>query len=122
MNKPVLGLILGGVLGILDGLTALLSAPEVAPQIGLIVVGSMGKGLIAGVIIGAIARKLRNLPAGILVGLVISGLVTYPIAIGEDPNTKQVYFWEIMIPGMIVGMIVGFATQKYGKAPVAKAG
>lgn len=117
MNKPVLGLVLGGVLGVLDGLTALISAPEVAPQIGLIVVGSMGKGLIAGVIIGAIARKVRNLGAGIVIGLIISALVTYPIAIGEDPVSKQVYFWEIMIPGMIVGMIVGFATQKYGKAP-----
>lgn len=117
MNKPVLGLVLGGVLGVLDGLTALVSAPEVAPQIGLIVVGSMGKGLVAGVIIGAIARKVRNLGAGIAIGLVISALVTYPIAIGEDPVSKKVYFWEIMIPGMIVGMIVGFATQKYGRAP-----
>ena len=117
MNKPVLGLVLGGVLGVLDGLTALISAPEVAPQIGLIVIGSMGKGLLAGVVIGAVARKLRNLPAGILVGAVVSALVTYPIAIGQDPATHKVYFWEIMIPGMIVGMIVGFATQKYGKAP-----
>ena len=31
MNKPMLGLVLGGVLGALDGLTALVSAPEVAP-------------------------------------------------------------------------------------------
>ena len=43
MNKPVLGLILGGVLGALDGLTALLSAPEVKPQIMTIVAGSTSK-------------------------------------------------------------------------------
>jgi len=33
MNKPVLGLVAGGVLGIFDGLTALISAPEVAPRL-----------------------------------------------------------------------------------------
>ena len=68
MNKPVLGLILGGVLGILDGLTALVSAPEVAPQIGMIVVGSMGKGLIAGWLIGFLSKKLDNLALGMIGG------------------------------------------------------
>ena len=40
MNKPVFGVLLGGFLGIFDGLTALISAPEVAPQIIQIVIGS----------------------------------------------------------------------------------
>ena len=43
MRKPVFGLMLGGVLGIFDGLSALISAPEVAPQILTIVIGSNGK-------------------------------------------------------------------------------
>mgnify|MGYP006174079563 CR=1 FL=1 len=25
------------------------------------------------------------------------------------------YWWEIMLPGTIVGLIVGYATQAYGK-------
>mgnify|MGYP003378841611 CR=1 FL=1 len=104
MNKPMLGLVLGGVLGALDGLTALVSAPEVAPQI-------------MGIVIGAIARKLNNLPLGILIGGAISALIALPIALGRNPDTGAVYFWEIMIPGAIVGLIVGFATQKYGTAP-----
>jgi hypothetical protein len=33
MKKPVLGLMLGGLLGAFDGLTALASAPETAPDI-----------------------------------------------------------------------------------------
>ena len=37
VNKPVLGLLLGGALGALDGLTALISAPEVKPEIMTIV-------------------------------------------------------------------------------------
>jgi hypothetical protein len=31
MSKTALGIVIGGVLGIFDGLTALISAPEVAP-------------------------------------------------------------------------------------------
>jgi hypothetical protein len=25
-------------------------------------------------------------------------------------------FWDIMLPGMLLGVIVGFATQKFGKS------
>ncbi len=112
MGKPLFGLILGGILGIFDGLTALISAPEVKPEIIMIIIGSTGKGLIAGLIIGFIARKLDNLPLGILVGGLVSAAVTYPIATMPSSN-GSVYFWEILIPGMIVGLIVGYATQKH---------
>ena len=65
MNKPLLGLVLGGILGVFDGLSALVSAPEVAPQIVGIVIGSTFKGLLAGVLIGWFANKVRSLPAGL---------------------------------------------------------
>lgn len=51
MSKPVLGLVLGGVLGIFDGLTAWFE-PAVRNQMLGIVVGSTIKGLIAGILIG----------------------------------------------------------------------
>jgi Na+/proline symporter len=122
MNKPLLGLLAGAGLGILDGLTALVSAPETAPDIAMIVVGSCGKGLVAGLIIGFFARKVSNLAAGIIFGVVMSALVTWPIAIAPQPtNNNEPYFWEIIIPGMIVGLIVGFVTQRYGTRPVARA-
>jgi membrane protease YdiL (CAAX protease family) len=66
---------------------------------------------------GFIARKWNNLAAGVIVGLVIGALVALPIAMMRDPNTGQTYFWEILIPGAIVGLIVGFATQRYGTRP-----
>ena len=113
MGKPLFGLVMGGTLGIFDGMTALVSAPEVAPQIMTIVIGSMGKGLLAGLVIGFIAQRLDNLPLGILAGLVVSTLVTLPIALATDPATGQKYFWEILIPGMLVGLIVGYATQRH---------
>jgi hypothetical protein len=112
MGKPVFGLILGGVLGIFDGLTALISAPEVKSEILMIVVGSMGKGLLGGLIIGFIAKKFHNLPLGILAGGIVTTLITYPIAAMPATN-GNIYFWEILIPGMIVGLIVGYATQKH---------
>lgn len=118
MNKPLLGLIAGGVLGAIDGLTALASAPEVAPEIVGIVLGSMTKGLVAGVLIGWFAKKYHTLAGGIVVGLALGALFALPIALSEDALTHKHYFWEILIPGSMVGMIVGFLTQKYGaRAP-----
>jgi mannose/fructose/N-acetylgalactosamine-specific phosphotransferase system component IIC len=121
MNKPVLGLVAGGALGIVDGLTALVSAPEVAPAIVGIIVGSMGKGLVAGMLIGWFARKVNNLAAGVVFGLAMGALFALPFAIATDPNTGQKYFWEIMIPGSMVGLIVGFLTQRYGTRTTAVA-
>jgi hypothetical protein len=51
----------------------------------------------------------------------MGALFAYPIAIQQMPPNNAVYFWEIMIPGSLVGLIVGFATQRYGTRPMAKA-
>jgi hypothetical protein len=109
MRKPVFAMVLGGVLGVFDGLTALISAPELAPQIAGIVIGSTFKGVIAGLAIGLFARKVRSLPLGILFGLAVGLGLAYLITIGERPE----YFWKIMLPGGAVGLIVGYATYTY---------
>ena len=113
MSKPILGLVLGGILGILDGLTVLFY-PEKAAAVGEIVLWSTLKGVIVGVIVGAIARKVTSLPVGILVGLGVALLFAYLVAAMPDPETGKHYYIEIMLPGGIVGAIVGYATQKYG--------
>jgi hypothetical protein len=64
MNKPVFAMLLGGILGIFDGLTALISAPEVRSQIVGIVIGSTIKGVIAGLIIGLVAQRTQSLAMG----------------------------------------------------------
>jgi hypothetical protein len=102
---------LGGFLGIFDGLTALISAPEVAPQIGSIVVGSTIKGLITGVLIGFFARKVNSLPLGIVFGLAVGAFLAFLVALGNH------YYLEMMLPGATLGLIVGIATQKMGRQP-----
>lgn len=117
MNKPVLGLILGGVLGVFDGLTALISAPETAPQIMGIVIGSTIKGLIVGVLIGWFARKVDSLPLGILFGLLVGAFFAFLVALMPDAQGNH-YYVEIMLPGSVLGIIVGYATQRFGRSPV----
>ena len=112
MNKIVLGLLVGGILGIFDGLSAWFT-PAVRAQLLGIVIGSTVKGLIAGILIGYFAKKVNSLPLGLLFGLTIGLLLAYAVAAMPDPTGKHYYF-EIMLPGGIVGMIVGYATQRFG--------
>jgi len=117
MNKVVYGLLLGGVLGILDGLTAWFT-PEVRPMLAGIVVGSTFKGLVAGLLIGWFARKVNSLPLGILFGTAIGLLLAYLVA-AMPSDTGKHYYFAIMLPGALVGAIVGYATQRYTGANAA---
>ncbi|MGI8918934.1 MAG: hypothetical protein ACR2H6_10060 [Pyrinomonadaceae bacterium] len=112
MSKPLIGILVGAVLGAFDGLTAWFT-PEVRDQLAGIVVSSTIKGIIAGVAIGFFAKKFHSLPLGLLFGLAIGAFLAYLTArfgVGG-------YYFEIMFPGTLVGLIVGFATQKYGRTP-----
>jgi hypothetical protein len=113
MRKPLFGALLGGFLGIFDGLTALISAPETAPLIVGIVIGSTIKGIIAGLLIGYFAVKVRSLPLGILFGLAVGLFLAYLVAAMPSENGQH-YYWQIMLPGGILGLIVGYATYRYG--------
>jgi hypothetical protein len=111
MSKPLIGIVLGAVLGAIDGLTAWFT-PAVRDQLGGIVVGSTVKGIIAGIAIGLFAKKFHSLPLGIVFGLGVGAFLAFLIALLQGG-----YYFEIILPGSLVGLIVGFATQKYGKSP-----
>ena len=88
-------------------MSALVSAPEITG----IVVGSTIKGVITGVLIGLIARKLKNLALGVVLGGLLGLLIALPVAILNR------YYWQVMLPGTVLGLIVGYATQRYGAGP-----
>jgi hypothetical protein len=111
MNKILIGILLGTVLGFFDGATAWFY-PEVRAQIVEILIGSTIKGLIAGVLIGVFARKVNSLPLGIVFGLGVGLLLAFGVA-----YMQHAHYFEIMLPGSLVGVIVGYATQKFGGGP-----
>ena len=108
MKKPVFAMLLGGILGVFDGLTALITGgPEIPGMIAGVVAGSTFKGVVAGLIVGLVAQRTQSVPIIVGVGLAVGALFAYLVTLGGP------YFWEIILPGSIVGLIVGFATAKY---------
>ena len=79
--------------------------------VGIILMGTF-KGLVAGIVMGLIARKMNSVPLGIAIGTLVGLGLALPVAmmVGQ-------YFWEIMLPGGLVGTIVGYATQSFGVRP-----
>lgn len=118
MNKILLGLILGTVLGAFDGLSALISAPnDPAIQEGIvgIVIGSTFKGLLAGAIIGWYSRRVQSLSKGLIFGACVGAALAALICVMNVMAKLPPYWLEIVLPGTAVGLIVGFATQKFGR-------
>jgi hypothetical protein len=97
--------LLGGFLGIFDGLTAWFT-PEVRDQLIGIVIGSTIKGLLTGVIIGFFARRVRSLVLGTLFGVAVGAFFAYLILLMNPGHVLN-----IMLPGSLVGLIVGYVAQ-----------
>ena len=117
MTKPVLGLALGGALGIFDGLSALVSAPgdpNIKAGIVGIVIGSTIKGLLTGAIIGWFAKRTNSLATGIAFGMTVGLALAFCVSLLQKLGGQPPYYWQIMLPGGILGIIVGYATIRYG--------
>lgn len=112
LTKPMLGLAAGGTLGLLDGLSGFLE-PSLAPVMGSVITFSLLKGLVAGIGIGYFSQRVRSMPAGLFAGIVIAAVLSLLVVL----HAGMALFWDIMLPGMLLGAIVGFATQRFGRAP-----
>ena len=110
MKKPLFATLLGGFLGIFDGLTALFT-PDVRSQIVGIVIGSTIKGLVAGIIIGFFATRVHSLVIGTIFGLLVGAFFAYLILLMNPGHALN-----IMLPGSLVGLIVGYTAQKHAPA------
>jgi len=118
MKKVAFAIALGAILGAFDGLTAWLSPdvrnlPNAVSKLGMIVMFSSLKSVIAGFLIGLLACWVKNRSIIIGFGLAIGLLLAYLVAMQPDPDTGRHYYAEIMIPGGLVGLILGYATQRY---------
>ncbi|MGI9072662.1 MAG: hypothetical protein ACR2JB_15440 [Bryobacteraceae bacterium] len=112
MNKPVVGVVVGAVLGVVDGLTAWFT-PEVRPFITGILIGSCFKGMLVGLLSGFFARKVKSDVGGIAVGAGLGLLFAYAVAAMPSANGAH-YYLQIMMPGFVVGAVIGFLTQRLG--------
>ena len=107
MKRVIFATLLGGFLGIFDGLTSWFT-PAVRDQLGTIIIGSTFKGLVAGVLIGIFATRVRSLAWTLVFGVLVSGFFAYLVAAMQGK-----YYLEIITPGALVGLIVGFAAYWY---------
>ena len=108
MNKIVVGVVFGLILGALDGATAWFT-PEARSQMAGILVGSSIKGMLVGVLSGWYARKVQSTAKGVLLGSALGLLFAFAIAAMQHDH-----YLEIMLPGFVVGAIIGFLTQRMG--------
>lgn len=113
MNKILVGLIVGAVLGLIDGATAWFT-PQVRDQMLGIIIGSTLKGIIAGIAAGWYARRVQSVPKGIAFGFIVGLVLAFAVAAMPSP-TGEHYWWQIMVPGSILGGVIGWATQRYGR-------
>jgi len=118
MNKIVVGLIFGAILGALDGATAWFT-PDVRSMMTSIMVGSTFKGMIVGLLSGWFARRVNSTQWGIVVGSVLGLAFAFAVAAMPSENGQH-YYLEIMLPGFVVGAIIGFLTQKMGTSSPVK--
>jgi hypothetical protein len=106
----MLGLAIGGTLGLMDGLTGFFE-PSLAPVMGQVITFSLLKGLLTGIAIGYLSQRVSSIPLGIVAGIAIGFVFSLLVVL----QAGMALFWDIVLPGMLLGLIVGFATQKFGK-------
>ena len=109
VSKPVLGLLVGGTIGLMDGLSGFLY-PKLAPVMTSVISLSLLKGLVSGAAIGYVSMKLHSMLLGILAAVGIAAALSLLLIL----HAGLALLWDILLPGMLLGVIVGFATQRFG--------
>lgn len=98
----------GSILGLLDGLSAFF-VPGTDGMMTTIITGATVKGFIGGLIAGLIARRSQS----VLATTLLSGLAGVVLSVLSAIPSGA--YWEIIVPGTIVGLLTGFITKKWGK-------
>ncbi len=120
MNKILVGMLFGLILGAADGASAWFY-PEVRSQMTGILVGSSFKGMVVGLLSGWFARRVRSTSWGVAMGGALGLLFAFLVA-AMDAAKGNAHYLEIMLPGFVVGAIVGFLTQRMGTPATGRKG
>lgn len=58
---------------------------------------------------------MDSIPATIVFGVLVSGFFAYLVA-----AQRGKYYFELILPGTLVGLITGYVTARYGKGGPAR--
>ncbi len=108
MKRVPLGLIAGGALGLLDGLSAFL-IPEARGMMTEIILWGTGKGLVTGLLVGVIACKVEGTGKNALAGGAVGAVLSLLAAISTGS------YVEIVPTGIVIGLLTGLIVSKWGK-------
>src|SRR5882762_8610199 len=115
LTKPMLGLAVGGVLGLLDGLSGFFE-PSLAPVMGSVITFSLLKGLVAGIATGYVSQRVHSMLLGIVAGVGIAAVLSLLVVL----HAGMALFLDIMLPGMLLGAIVGSMMSKNKAIPACR--
>jgi uncharacterized membrane-anchored protein YhcB (DUF1043 family) len=59
--------------------------------------------------------KYQSMQVGLLAGLAIGAVLAFLVAAMPQPDGTH-YWWQIILPGCVLGLVVGYATQRYGRS------
>lgn len=108
MKRVPLGLIAGGALGLLDGLSAFL-IPEARGMMTEIIVWGTGKGLVTGLLVGVIACRVEGVGKNVLAGGAVGAVLSLLAAVSTGS------YVEIVPTGIVIGLVAGLVVSKWGK-------
>ena len=111
-STSIIGIVVGGILGLLDGLTAWFY-PEARPMMIAIVLGSTVKGVLTGLAAAFVTRWRKSLALGVLTGVGVGFVLSTVAALGQPDH-----YWAIVLPGMLIGVLTAVATQRLRSALV----
>ena len=108
MKRVPLGLIAGAGLGLLDGLSAFL-VPEAQGMMTEIIAWGTAKGLVTGLLVGAITCKIEGVGKNVLAGGAVGAVLSLLAAVSTGS------YVEIVPSGIVVGLLAGLVVSKWGK-------
>jgi hypothetical protein len=100
------------MLGLIDGMSAWFY-PQARSMMVTIILGSTVKGVLTGLAVGLVAKSKQSLLLGIFAGTLVGFILSSLVAMSQPAR-----YWEIVLPGMLVGVIAGVICHRWRVAAV----